>query len=119
MVSDEEIDVAFARYDIDRSGFLTFDEFYDMQEFFEGSLLDRKDRLLQQVESSICQYAKKSFRDWLPQLPGIADMASSMVCDTSGKVMSTWKVPANLQWLSDLSASILFPPNKEASSAEL
>lgn len=109
MVSDEEIELAFQRYDDDQSGFLNFDEFYDMQEFFEGSLLDRKDRLLHQVEISICHYAKKTVKQW-DFLPLFAvNQVSDAACGLTKKVMASWTIPSYLTWLTDLVASMIFP----------
>ena len=44
MVTSKELDMAFRRYDDDKSGYINFDEFLDMQELFDGSLLQRQRR---------------------------------------------------------------------------
>mmetsp|Transcript_25652 Transcript_25652/g.42679 ORF Transcript_25652/g.42679 Transcript_25652/m.42679 type:complete len:512 (-) Transcript_25652:39-1574(-) len=60
MVTDEEITAAFRLYDDDGSGFINFDEFLDMQELFDGSLLERR-RWRKRMETEIRSWAKKSW----------------------------------------------------------
>lgn len=63
MLTDEEVDVAFKRYDDDRSGFINFEEFLDMQELFDGSLIHRQRSLnkLKKRASRLVKKAKKFF----------------------------------------------------------
>lgn len=60
MVTDEEIDMAFNRYDDDKSGFISFYEFLDMQELFDGSLLARR-RTIFQAQKTFSRWWKKTF----------------------------------------------------------
>ena len=61
MVTEAEIDMAMRYYDDDKSGYITLDEFLDMQDFFDGSLL-RRTRFWHKV--------KKGFNKWVNKVTG-------------------------------------------------
>ena len=60
MVTESELDMAMKRYDDDKSGYITLDEFMDMQEFFDGSLL-RRMRAWYKAKKGIERWMKKVF----------------------------------------------------------
>ena len=60
MVTESELDMAMKRYDDDKSGYITLDEFMDMQEFFDGSLL-RRTRAWYKAKKGIERWMKKVF----------------------------------------------------------
>lgn len=60
MVTEAELDMAMARYDDDKSGYITLDEFMDMQDFFDGSLL-RRTRTWYKAKKGIERWMKKVF----------------------------------------------------------
>lgn len=64
MVTDEEIDMAFARYDDDKSGFINYEEFLDMQDLFDGSLINRK-RTVNKMKKSIKSWFRKIERKFI------------------------------------------------------
>jgi len=45
LITDEEIQMSFRRYDRDRSGYISFDEFLDMRSLLDGSLLQRRRKI--------------------------------------------------------------------------
>lgn len=61
MVSDQELDFCMKRYDDDKSGYINFEEFLDMQDVFDGSLLERR-RFRKRVKRRMGQW-KKSFKN--------------------------------------------------------
>jgi len=60
MVTQEELEWAMSKYDDDKSGYITFDEFLDMQGLFDGSILSRR-RYYFRLYKNIHQWFKKMF----------------------------------------------------------
>ena len=58
--TQEEIDWAFGLYDDDKSGFINFEEFLDMHDLFDGSVLERR-RFLNRTKKTIKRWFSKMF----------------------------------------------------------